>query len=54
MFQGNLLTSCLILIIITIIGKTALFEPYLCLENSASLLPVFTSWDFATIIFFTE
>jgi hypothetical protein len=36
---------------IIIIGKTALFEPYSSLEDSARLHPVFTSLDFATIIF---
>jgi hypothetical protein len=37
-------------IIIIIIGKTALFEPQPSLDDSATLHPVFTSLDFATII----
>jgi hypothetical protein len=40
-----------IIIIIIIIGKTALFEPYPFLEDFAQLHPVFTSLDFATMIF---
>jgi hypothetical protein len=34
------------------IKKTVVFEPYLSIEDSAELRPVFTSLDIATIIFF--
>jgi hypothetical protein len=47
--------------LIIIIGKTALFEPYPFLEDSARFIHywgldhvVFTSLDFATVIFFTK
>jgi hypothetical protein len=39
-------------IIISITGKTALSEPQSSLDGSARLHPVFTSLNFATIIFF--
>jgi hypothetical protein len=32
------------IIVIIIIGQTALFEPHLSLENSARFDPVFTFW----------
>jgi hypothetical protein len=38
-----------IIIIIIIIGKTTLFQPWPSLEDSAGLHPVFISLDFATI-----
>jgi hypothetical protein len=37
--------------IVIIIGKTALSELYLSLEDSARLHPVFTSLDFSKIIY---
>jgi hypothetical protein len=42
------------IIIIIIIGKTSLFKPQRSLQDSARLLPVFTSLDFATVILLTE
>jgi hypothetical protein len=39
---------------IIITDKTALFEPWPYLDDSASLHPVFTSLDFATIFFYRE
>jgi hypothetical protein len=40
-----------IIIIVIITGKSALFESYPFLEGSSRLYPVFTSLDFATVIF---
>jgi hypothetical protein len=37
-----------------IIGKTAFFEPQPSLRDSAKFYAVFTSLDFATIIFFSQ
>jgi hypothetical protein len=37
------------MMIVIIIGKTALFEPQPSLEDSAGLYAVFNSLDFATI-----
>jgi hypothetical protein len=60
-FENYLKYSCInaefwqgiIIIIVIIIGKTALFEPWTSFENSATLHPVFTFLDLVTL-FFTE
>jgi hypothetical protein len=57
--QGRIVCHALKNYTIIIIGKTALFEPLPSSENSArlvysSVIPVFISLDFTTVIFFTE
>jgi hypothetical protein len=46
------ITGRKIIVIIIIVGKTALFEPYASLENSGRLHLVFTFW--ISFKFFTE
>lgn len=48
----TLLCGFLDLFLIILIGKSALFVPQSSLEDSVKLHPVFTSSDFATIVFF--
>jgi hypothetical protein len=51
MMMMMMMMMMIIIIIIIIICDTALFEPQPSLDASARLQPVFTSSDFATIIF---
>jgi hypothetical protein len=51
-FETSYIHVIIIIIIIIIIVRTALLEPWPSLEDSVILHPVYTSFDFATIIFY--